>query len=127
MGIFKRGKEALCEIRIRGQLNNFLSLYCYSEEKISGESKIIDKDIEDFIEKYSDDSMTERELIEFEREISSMDDIKDPYTNHYPHIIRRSLLLSIWSFYEHQLISFCRKKILKSLLKIQLLTRQESI
>lgn len=109
MAFFKRGKEVLYEISIKDKLYNFLNIHDYSEEKINHDLKIFGKQIEDFIEEYSKEPMTDQEEIEFEREIDNMVDFMDPYSNHYLNILRKSLTISIWSFYEHQLISFCRK------------------
>lgn len=107
---FKPVNQAVYEILIRTQLGNFLSLYEQAEENIEKKSRTLNNVVDSFIEKYQDEQKSEYEEIEFERSIDGLVDEMIPYTSYYPDILRKSLLVSIWAFYEHQLIGFCRKK-----------------
>lgn len=110
MGNFKTGNQAVYEILVRTQLGNFLSLFEQMEENIEKKSRNFNNVVDSFIEKYQDEQKSEHEEIEFERAVDGLVDEMIPYTSYYPDILRKSLLLSIWAFYEHQLIGFCRKK-----------------
>lgn len=98
------------ELFIKEQLRSFLYLHEQAEAHFEKISNSLENKIDNFVNEYEDEPKTEYEQIEFDREIGNYIDELTPYTNEYPEIMRKSLLVSIWSFYEHQLINLCKKK-----------------
>ncbi len=100
----KRGKELIYDILVLNPLSNFSEYATYIEKNLEQEAKKYEKQLAEF----DHEEVTEEWEKEFEDMVESVLDDMTPFTHYFPEIMRSSLLISVYAFFEEKLISTCK-------------------
>jgi|SRR5699024_4451714 len=95
---------AAYSLTIQSELINF-RFYVEDVEKRFNEKT---KKVEEVIDLYLKEEVDEFWEREYEQEVESFVELQDRYKNDFPEIMRSSLLISVYSFFEQKLVSQCK-------------------